>query len=240
MEEVYSLVQTTMLINLSLSDVSLVFTGKVKFNSNILAMFEMISKNVQVFAANAQKTICSRYTVVPIRACHGSVLPVTWMPPKPCPYHELTQRVVNLFRSNTGTYANVAVMMTRKFAKSRRLRNSNQIQACLYKRFKHVKVYQNIGLYSIRAQIAMLQDARLLLGPHGAGLTQLLWLPPGAHVIEITPQLPFMRRSVANIYANMAAWSQHSYRAILEPAICENILKEVDSMRNAVKRQQKK
>jgi capsular polysaccharide biosynthesis protein len=231
MEEVYALTQSAILVNVSLSKLSLVFTGKIFFRSHIRNVFEMISGGVQVLSSQA--TICPGFTVIPLRACRGSALPATWMQPRPCPRHELTQRVISLFPLSPARHTEAAVLMTRKYARSRRLRYANDIEQCLRGRFNTVRRHEHLARYSIRQQIAMLQDAQLFVGPHGAGLTQLLWLPAGAHVVEITPHPPFAGRNVANIYANMAAWSQHPYRAILEPARCTQLVQTIDAMDRA-------
>jgi capsular polysaccharide biosynthesis protein len=47
-----------------------------------------------------------------------------------------------------------------------------------------VKVVQLEGR-SLADQIQLFQACRLLVGLHGAGLTNMLWMPTGSHVIEI-------------------------------------------------------
>ena len=130
MEEVYSLLQTSILVNVSLSDISLVFTGVVaEFRPHVRGVFEMVSGGVRVLPPAS--TLCPGYTVVPLRACRGSALPATWMPPRPCPHHELTRRLVGLFPLSRAPRADAAVMMTRRYARSRRLRNPNHVEQCL-------------------------------------------------------------------------------------------------------------
>ena len=42
----------------------------------------------------------------------------------------------------------------------------------------------------IPTQIEMHSSARILIGQHGAGLTNMIWMSPGAQVIEILPPMP--------------------------------------------------
>ncbi len=37
----------------------------------------------------------------------------------------------------------------------------------------------------IRDHIALFRQARVIIGPHGAGMTNILWSSPGTHVIEL-------------------------------------------------------
>jgi len=53
-------------------------------------------------------------------------------------------------------------------------------------------VYQQILLHS---------RARVLIGQHGAGLTNMIWMAPGSSVIEILPPMP---ADASHIFANLA------------------------------------
>mmetsp|Transcript_104358 Transcript_104358/g.212847 ORF Transcript_104358/g.212847 Transcript_104358/m.212847 type:complete len:103 (-) Transcript_104358:142-450(-) len=68
---------------------------------------------------------------------------------------------------------------------------------------------------TIEQQAALIQETDVLVGVHGAGLTHLIELPRGASVVEITPSPPPLPiRSVANIFSNLAQWTNHPYRSI--------------------------
>jgi len=54
------------------------------------------------------------------------------------------------------------------------------------------------GMYE---QIVLHSQATVLIGQHGAGLTNMLWMPPGAHVIEILPPMP---ADATGIFASLA------------------------------------
>src|SRR5262249_57485244 len=48
-------------------------------------------------------------------------------------------------------------------------------------------------------QIRTVLDSRVLIGVTGAGLTNLVWLPPGAAVVEIVPTPSYQPASFANL-----------------------------------------
>jgi len=53
----------------------------------------------------------------------------------------------------------------------------------------------------IYQQILLHSSAHILIGQHGAGLTNMIWMPPGSHVIEILPPMP---DDATNIFRNLA------------------------------------
>ena len=68
---------------------------------------------------------------------------------------------------------------------------------------------------SFGAQLQLMRRTDVLVGPHGAGLTHILHLPPHAGVVELTNAPPPQPgRSVANIYRTLAQWTGHPYRAV--------------------------
>jgi hypothetical protein len=71
-------------------------------------------------------------------------------------------------------------------------------------------VFDGDGM-SVREQIEVFRGARLVVGPHGAALTNILWCSPGAAVVE----LPVVPR-VLNHFAHMALALDLSYRAVPE------------------------
>ena len=65
----------------------------------------------------------------------------------------------------------------------------------------------DLSTLDMRAQLAMVQSAGLLVGAHGAGLVWNLFLPPGAPVVEL-----LNRANMNNYYANHCRWSRRQYR----------------------------
>ncbi len=43
----------------------------------------------------------------------------------------------------------------------------------------------DMAQYTVKEQIALAMQASFMVGPHGAGLTHLLWMPPASTVVEI-------------------------------------------------------
>jgi tetratricopeptide (TPR) repeat protein len=66
------------------------------------------------------------------------------------------------------------------------------------------------GRHAFAAQVGMMREAVAVAGPHGAGLTNILFCPPGTKVLEIFPRdagtLPF---------AMLSAVKGHRYRALI-------------------------
>jgi len=50
-------------------------------------------------------------------------------------------------------------------------------------------------------QIVLHSQATVLIGQHGAGLTNMLWMSPGSHIIEILPPMP---KDATGIFASLA------------------------------------
>jgi len=60
-------------------------------------------------------------------------------------------------------------------------------------------------------QLAIFANTRILVGQHGAGLTNMLWMPPGGTVIEILPPLePW----VSPIFERLSSTLGHKHIAI--------------------------
>lgn len=60
-----------------------------------------------------------------------------------------------------------------------------------------------------REQVRLMQSAEVLIGAHGAGLTNLLWMPVGGRVVELEP--PSFR---SPCYEQLAALAGHRYARV--------------------------
>lgn len=74
------------------------------------------------------------------------------------------------------------VYVTRRIAPKRRLVNENEIEPLLQ---QHGFVIAQLENLSFAEQIRLFAQAEIIVGPHGAGLTNMVWAPPGCKVMEI-------------------------------------------------------
>ena len=94
------------------------------------------------------------------------------------------------------------VFISRAAATRRRLINEDEIWPMLRAEgFERVEMEQ----LGFEAQVALMRETGVLLGPHGAGLTNMMFCPPGTHVVEIA-DLSFPN---PNFYALACGTSQH-------------------------------
>lgn len=66
---------------------------------------------------------------------------------------------------------------------------------------------------SAHEQVAVSSATRVLVGQHGAGLTNMVFMPPGGTVIEIHPPLP---QEAVNTFRSLAAACGHTYATVAQ------------------------
>jgi hypothetical protein len=77
-----------------------------------------------------------------------------------------------------------AIYISRLDSKRRKMKN----EEALIERLEQLGVqHVQMGGKSLDEQISMVSGARVIIGPHGAGLTNVLYGSPGAHVYELLP-----------------------------------------------------
>jgi uncharacterized protein with WD repeat len=70
----------------------------------------------------------------------------------------------------------------------------------------HIEIFEAQG--HIRDHIVLFRQARVIVGPHGAGMMNILWSSPGTHVVEVgyTTGMTF-----PEMYAEMSLHLEHHY-----------------------------
>jgi capsular polysaccharide biosynthesis protein len=56
-----------------------------------------------------------------------------------------------------------------------------------------------MSLAGIAAQAEVFQNARIIIGPHGAGLTNMLFAPDDASIIEVILYYLYSEKTFANV-----------------------------------------
>jgi capsular polysaccharide biosynthesis protein len=99
------------------------------------------------------------------------------------------------------------IFISRADATSRRIINQDEIEAIMSRRGYDIVV---LGEMTAREQIRVFGDASQVVGVHGAGLTNVLFCAPGAHVLEILPAL-----CAARTYWILSTQAGHRYHAVV-------------------------
>jgi hypothetical protein len=96
--------------------------------------------------------------------------------------------------------------LSRDDAKKRRILNESAFEPALTRNgFETVLP----GTMALEEQVPLFSQASVICGAHGAGLTNMLFAPPGAHIIEILPD----DRQMAT-YLLLAKSAGHSYEGV--------------------------
>jgi capsular polysaccharide biosynthesis protein len=95
---------------------------------------------------------------------------------------ELVTRIRNRFRIRDDINKNLRIFISREKAERRKLLNEYELIPVL-KKYNFKIVYMEE--LNFRSQIELISKANILIGLHGAGLTNMLWLPKKSKVLEI-------------------------------------------------------
>lgn len=97
--------------------------------------------------------------------------------------------------------------VTRNDTRKRRIRNEAELMPLLARHgFESVAP----GRLPLKEQASLFAGAEAIVGPHGAGMTNILFSPPGARVVEIFPA-----DKVKNTYFLLAKSLEQSYRGVI-------------------------
>jgi capsular polysaccharide biosynthesis protein len=123
------------------------------------------------------------------------------------------------------------IYLARKNTWSRNLINEQQIIPLLFERgFEVIDCAQ----LSFDEQVRIFSEAICVIGPHGAGMTNILWAQPGLKVFEI-----FEHKAVRRCYWSMAKILRHHYYCGIGESVANedrepNIYVTVDNILQAI------
>lgn len=110
--------------------------------------------------------------------------------------------------------ANMRVYITRKSAKSRRVLNEKDlVEKLISLDFKVI----DMRSLSIREQISLFSQTNIVVSPHGAGLTNIVFMREGSHLIEMFPM-----NQINDCYFELSSFSGLRYDCIIGQDSDEN------------------
>lgn len=118
---------------------------------------------------------------------------------------ELLGQVAAAFRGAPAPPARRRLFISRQQAARRRLLNEDEVWP-LFRQAGFERVC--LEALPFAAQVGLMREAEVIAGPHGAGLTNMLFCPPGTEVMEIA-DLDFPN---PNFYAQASALGHHYWR----------------------------
>jgi len=124
--------------------------------------------------------------------------------PSPHLFARLRSKIISHTSScTTAKTLGSKLYISRSGAARRRINNESDVsQLCKNAGINAIKSEE----FSFAQQVQIFRNARLLVGMHGAGLANMLWMEPGSHVIEISGS-----REVFPHYYQLALTLGHHY-----------------------------
>jgi capsular polysaccharide biosynthesis protein len=114
------------------------------------------------------------------------------------------------------------IYLTRKRTSRRKVTNEAEVSAALVRRGFDVIDFEGLNLAE---QIRLSAEANLFVSIHGAGLTNIMFMPPGSTVVELYPEIgglhrptPLSRiRGPSVCYRRLAAVMSQQYHILFCP-----------------------
>jgi capsular polysaccharide biosynthesis protein len=110
-------------------------------------------------------------------------------------------------RGPAGSGPGRALYVSRRRAAARRLAGEQRLEAALRERGFDIVFCEDL---SLPEQMERFGRAEVVVGPHGAGLANLVWAEPPCRLVEIFPATVFN-----DCYARMALQLGHDYRCVV-------------------------
>jgi Glycosyltransferase 61 len=124
-------------------------------------------------------------------------------------------RVLMIERGEADPFYDSSVVEVKSSANQRRsIGNHAEVAACLaagYPGFRSVRLETT----SLAEQVAWFELTDILVAQHGAALSNMIWMRPGAHVIEIDPDTP---SGVRILFRRLAEVCEVSYACLRQAA----------------------
>lgn len=98
--------------------------------------------------------------------------------------------------------------ISRKFAGRRTLSNEDAVVE-VFKKFNYTILYAEE--LSFTNQVELFSEARVIASLHGAGLTNMMWMPPGGTVLELHREIKKTSDHHSYVYYTLAAALSHRY-----------------------------
>lgn len=117
---------------------------------------------------------------------------------------QLIGKLRNLFLQKEKLAPWRKIFVSRQKAGKRRLLNELVVTGILFQHGYEVHFFED---YTLAAQIALLSETKILIGLHGAGLTNMLFMQAGGQIIEIRHE----QDSHNNCFFSLAAALSHDY-----------------------------
>jgi len=103
---------------------------------------------------------------------------------------------------------NEKIFISRKNAERRNIINNEELSEILTNYNFEIVDFED---YSFFEQIAIMQQTRILIGTHGAGLTNMIFMKTGAKVMELSREVLSKKDHHSKVYWRMAGVLNHSY-----------------------------
>lgn len=141
-------------------------------------------------------------------------------------YNEsVIQSVGEIYRNHYGASAPAGrrIYISRSKAPVRKVVNEDQILPLLARHGFEIVHCENM---SFSEQVKLFSEASMMAGPHGAGFVNMMFMQPGAKILEVHPR----DTKINNCYFSMASAFQHSYFYMLSDTSSQDLPSHLGSM----------